>query len=51
MCADGEEEETVYQTDVQRDTMPQEYRHVRESERVVKEQLYRTVANLCGHGL
>ena len=41
----------VDQTDDQRDPMPPEYRHVRESERVVKEQLYRTVANLCGHGL
>ena len=33
------------------DTMPQEYRHVRESERMVKDCFYKTCANLSGHGL
>ena len=33
------------------DIMPSEYRHVRESERIVKDSFYKTCANLSGNGM
>ena len=37
--------------EAENDPTPPGYRHIRSSERVVKERFYRTVANLSGHGL
>ena len=37
--------------DSEDDDMPHKYRHIRKSERMVKDEFYHTCANLCGKGL